>query len=194
MKSYLKHTDAKLISLLQDGKYEAFDEIYRRYSAKVLGFATTFFLDKTEAEDVVQEVFLNVWIKRQKLKKEHSIKCFLFTCVKNRIYNKLRDQKKSARVDEFELNALVDETTLGVENFQETKRLVADKILQSLPIGQQNIFTLSKRDGFSHQEIAQKLNISVRTVEHHIYLAKKQIKASLMEQSTWIYSLLVFLF
>lgn len=194
MKSFSKHSDQELISFLKEGKYEAFDEIYHRYSTKVLRFANTFFLDKTEAEDVVQEVFVNVWVKRKELKKEQSIKSFLFTCVKNRIYNKLRDQKKNARLEEHELNSLVDETSLGVESFHDKRKLVAFEILRSLPTGQQNIFTLSKRDGYSHQEIAQKLNISIRTVEHHIYLAKKHIKASLVEQSLWLYTLALLLF
>lgn len=194
MKPHSHFTDQELISLLQKGRLEAFDGLYHRYSAKVLGFAKTFFHDQTEAEDVVQEVFVGVWEKRDKLKEGLCFKSYLFTSVKNRIYNKLRDQKKNVRIEEYQLDTYVDESTVEVENFYEERQQVAFDILQNLPTGQKNIFTLSKMDGYSHQEIAQKLNISVRTVEHHIYLAKKHIKAGLFEQSPLLVTLLLSLF
>lgn len=191
IKSYSVSTDQELVAFLQAEDFNAFDELYKRYAPKLLGFAGTFFIEKVEAEDVVQEVFLKVWERRTKLKKELSFSSFLFTSVKNRVYNKLRDQKKNISLDEFAVDSLVDESTLGLENIYELKRKLAFELLEKLPANQRNIFTLSKMEGYSHHEIAQMLNISVRTVDHHVYLAKKHIKNKLFEQTPLITALAI---
>ncbi|GAB3226861.1 RNA polymerase sigma-70 factor [Algoriphagus aestuariicola] len=183
--AYSKQSDRQLISSLQRGELKAFDELYGRYARKVLAYAKTFFWDKTEAEEVVQEIFVKVWETRAKLDPELSFSSFLYTCVKNKIYSKLKAQKKTVFVADTELEALVDESGHEEQVAHESRRQVAFHLLGLLPPVQQNIFTLSKLEGRSHQEIADMLNISIRTVEHHIYLAKKQLKAQLLEQSPY---------
>lgn len=183
--AYAKQSDRQLISSIQQGELRAFDELYGRYARKVLAYAKTFFWDKTEAEEVVQEVFVKVWETRAKLDPELNFSAFLHTCVKNKIYNKLKAQKKTVFVPDTELETLADEAAEEEQGARESRRQVAFQLLGLLPPVQQNIFTLSKLEGRSHQEIADMLNISIRTVEHHIYLAKKQLKTQLLEQSPY---------
>ncbi|UZD23074.1 RNA polymerase sigma-70 factor [Algoriphagus halophytocola] len=183
IKSHTVLSDQELVALLQSDDFRAFDELYSRYAPKLLGFSSTFFQVKAEAEDVVQEVFLKVWERRSKLKPDLNFSSFLFTSVKNRIYNKLRDQKNNVPLEDFELDAIIDESTLGQDNYYESRKQVAFELLNQLPATQRNVFTLSKLEGYSHHEIAQMLDISVRTVDHHIYLAKKYIKSTLFEKS-----------
>ncbi|MBN7809727.1 RNA polymerase sigma-70 factor [Algoriphagus sp. H41] len=183
--AYAKQSDRQLISSIQQGELRAFDELYGRYARKVLAYAKTFFWDKAEAEEVVQEVFVKVWETRAKLDPELNFSAFLYTCVKNKIYNKLKAQKKRVFVPDTELETLADEAAEEEQGYRESRRQVAFQLLGLLPPVQQNIFTLSKLEGRSHQEIADMLNISIRTVEHHIYLAKKQLKTQLLEQSPY---------
>ncbi|GAA0877315.1 RNA polymerase sigma-70 factor [Algoriphagus jejuensis] len=182
-KVFSTYSDSQLITFLKSGDIRAFDELYRRYAKKVLAYAKTFFWDKTEAEEVVQEVFVKIWETREKLNEELSFSSFLFTCVKNRIYNRLKAQKKKVILETEELDSLVDESVEEEQHFLENRKQVAFQLLGLLPPVQKNIFTLSKLEGRSHQEIAEMLNISIRTVEHQVYLAKKQLKSQLLEQT-----------
>ncbi|WP_169817507.1 RNA polymerase sigma factor [Algoriphagus vanfongensis] len=186
MKKYQEYSDGQLATLLKEGKVAAFDELYRRYSGKLLGFARTFFVEGADAEEVVQEIFIQLWEKRKKIKSDQNIESFLFTCVKNRVFNQLRARKKEVRLEENAADALVDESYVEESSFFESRKAAVFQILGHLPPTQKEIFTLSKLEGYSHQEIADMMDVSIRTVEHHIYLAKKQLKSQVLKKVPFI--------
>lgn len=184
LKDYSKYPDQKLIKSLKKGKMHAFNELYRRYAGKVLGFASSYFWNEIEAEDIVQEVFIQIWERRKELKADCSFQSFLFTCVKNRVLNRIRNRKAAIQYQDLDLDLLIDDSVEEPESFFGIKEKTAAQILGSLSPTQKQIFSMSKLEGYSHQEIANMLNISIRTVEHHIYLAKKQLKNDLIGQSS----------
>lgn len=194
MKDYPKYPDQQLINYLRKGEICAFDELYRRYAGKVLMFSSTYFWNEFEAEDIVQEVFIQIWERRKELRSDCSFQSFLFTCVKNRVLNRIRKRKVSIQYQAQDLDLLVDESTGEFESIFEEKQKTVAQLLGTLSPTQKQIFSMSKLEGYSHQEIAKMLNISIRTVEHHIYLAKKQLKSDLVSQSpslVWV-SLILF--
>ncbi|WP_215223103.1 RNA polymerase sigma-70 factor [Echinicola shivajiensis] len=193
MQSLPKHTVSELVDLLRQGDLTAFDELYHRYVPRVLGFAKTFILDKGEAEEAVQEVFIKVWEKRDTLKSELNFKSYLFVSVKNQIYNKIRDAKKFVRVDDMELDVASSEMHIHDKLAYQELEQTAFNLLDQLPQIQKKVFTLSKLEGMSHKEIATMLDISVRTVEHHVYLANKQMRANLLQHASMVSVFLIFM-
>lgn len=193
MRTLQNYTDLELIALLRQGDLTAFDELYHRYVPRVLGFAKTFILDKDEAEEAVQEVFIKVWEKRDTLKSELNFKSYLFVSVRNQIYNKIRDAKKYVRVEDLEMDVASTEMHIHDKLVYQELEQTAFSLLDELPLIQKKVFTLSKLEGLSHKEIATMLDISIRTVEHHVYLANKQMRANLLQHASMISVFLIFM-
>lgn len=193
MRPLKDHEEKNLVILLRQGDRNAFDELYYRYVPRLLSFSRTFIKDKEEAEEAVQEIFIRIWEKRSLLDDNKSFKAYLFQSIKHYFLNYIRDRRKSYQLSEIpESLHPSKETILEELNYRELEQAALD-LIASLPKVQQEVFTLSRIEGMSNGEIADKLNLSKRTVEHHIYLSLKFLKSRL-EQKASIYSSLLLLF
>lgn len=149
----------------------------------MLGFADGFIGNSDEAEEVVQVIFVNIWEKRQQLDPEKNIAAYLFRSVKNQILNRLRDRKRHCDLSEVSAESQMDQQdTLQRICFQESKLQAMNRIGE-MPEVQQRVFLLSRIDGLSNKEIALKLKLSVRTIEHHLYLGKKFFNSKNLDKS-----------
>tara|TARA_R110002074_G_scaffold126291_3_gene264245 strand:+ start:1043 stop:1630 length:588 start_codon:yes stop_codon:yes gene_type:complete len=177
-----QHKEAELVLLLKQGDKSAFEELYHRYIDRMLTFASSFLFNPLEAEEVVQIVFIAVWDNRKNLDPSKPFSAYLFRSIKNRILNRIRDQKKMCDLS----NVSEEKSLYGLDIEREiclketTREALA--IVSKMPKIQRKVFILSKVDGFSNLEIAEKLTISTRTVEHHIYKAKKSFKVNNFEK------------
>lgn len=172
---------------------KAFDELYFRYLPKLLGFAYRFISDEMEAEETVQVIFIKIWEKRKGLNENRNFKSYLFQSVKNQLLNKLRNQKKNCTIED-----IPEKYCVSTENVFENitcKELedTAAELIKNLPKTQQKVFVLNKIDGLSPDEIAFRLSLSKRTVEHHIYLATKFLKGELIHKTS-LYGPMLLLF
>lgn len=185
-------SDQDLLINLRHGDIKAFDDLYYRYAKKLMAFALTFFADQTIAEEAVQEIFIRIWEKRRELDESKSFKSYLFQAVKFYMFNYIRDRKVSCSYDDVSEETFYQENLVEEKLHYEELEAAAQLLIGRLPQVQQQVFRLNKLEGLSPQEIADRLNLSKRTIEHHIYLATKTVKSELLHHIS--ISAMIFLF
>lgn len=169
--------ERELILKLIDDDEEAFCELYSIYKNKLIHFAVKFLKSRTLAEDIFQDTFTVIWQSRKFINPESSFSAFLYTIMRNRIINVLREQDYQERLKQALLLNAVD-ATVSVEAEVLSKDLT-EKITQameSLTPRQREIFRMSRELDMSHKEIGEALGISVETVQKHISASLKAIR------------------
>jgi len=172
--------ESRWVVELRNDSQTAFAELFNRYKKKLYYFALSYLNDSAEAEEVVQSVFVRLWENRSTLDETMSIKNFIYKSTVNACYNFLKKKAVRNRYLENELVAFNEAENRSYDEifYKDLKRQI-DNIISSLPSQQQQIFQLSRFEGLSHADIADKLNLSIRTVENQIYRALKVIKDNL---------------
>jgi len=175
------------------GDEQAFELLFRKYYTRLCGFAYKFLNNMELSEELVQEVFMKLWQNRGKLNDNTTIKSYLFKLVKNQSLNSLDHKKVEKRYAEIMRVAYSSK-----DNFSPYESLLAkeleDKIsivIDDLPPKCKKIFELSRNDGLKYKEIAQKLKISIKTVETQISRALKKIR---LELKDYMYIILALMF
>ena len=148
----------------------AFDAIYNKYCKRLYGFVIRYVKQEEDAEEIVQEVFMKIWETRSKIDIYSSFDSFLFTITYNSAISLLRKKASEKRYLDYlkslqEVN-LAPELTEEIQFHELNTKLQA--LLNELTPRQREIFQLSRNEGLSHREIAEKLDISVNTVKNHM--------------------------
>ncbi|HLT07780.1 MAG TPA: RNA polymerase sigma-70 factor [Cyclobacteriaceae bacterium] len=184
-------SDSHFAKALKQGNAQAFESIYLKYADKIFRVSRSFYLEKEEAKEVVQDVFLTLWEKRHLINEDLSLNAFLLTIAKNKIIN--LQKKKAAELKRHGAYIERNTSVISAEDdylFRELESLTL-KFLDSLPDRRRQIFLMSRKEGLKNTEIAQGLNISLRTVENNIYQAEKEIRAYLKEHHLLIKSIVM---
>ena len=172
-------TENELIASLQRGSVNAFEILFENYSQKLYRFSFSYIKSETEAEDVVQEVFLKIWQNRSSLKTETSFQSYLFTIAFHAIlksFNKKAQQQKF-QLDLFEFLA-AENSSLEEQNNFETLIARLNQLIEQLPTRRKEIFFKRKKEGKSIQNIALEMGISEKTVENQITEAMHSLRKS----------------
>lgn len=155
----------------------AFESLFERYSQKLYRFSNSYLKSETEAEDVVQEVFLKLWENRSGLKTGTSFQSYLFTIAFNSIregFNKkARQEKFHSELFDF-LSAEIP--TLEIQPDFETLLTKLDSLIELMPTRRKEIFIKRKKEGKSVHDIAAEMSISPKTVENQITEAMHYLK------------------
>jgi len=181
------NTDAEnieLVSSIKNGDASSLELLFRRLYPQLCAFANKYLHNLDESEEVVQEVFYRIWKNRKNLDEHQSIKSYLFTAVKNNSLSILDHHKtkdKYATVLEY----LYKNTGTGNMPYDSlvAKDLEKDfaKALEQLPPDCRKIFELSRFEGLKYHEIAERLNISIKTVETQMSRALARIRVQLKD-------------
>lgn len=177
-------TDADLMSEIKAGNMKAFDQLYNRYCKKLLSFSISIIKSREEAENIVQEVFLALWMNRDKISNDSSVKYYIFTIAYNTAISALRRKAKDDKF--FEQLKNLQDLSVEPDNLHSEYADLEGKlseIINELPERQREVFILHNVNGLKYQEIASKLNISVNTIENHMSRALKTIRSKLGENS-----------
>ena len=164
-----------------------FEMTYKQFFSMLTGFAFQYVEDTDIAEDIVQEVFSNVWNQSDQIEIRTNIKSYLFGAVRNACLNHLRHQK----VERLHAEETARHRTLDRVAFMEMDELQAkvNEALSKLPEKRRQIFELSRFEGKKYHEIAEELKISIKTVETQMSRALKVMREVL---SSYMVYLIVF--
>jgi RNA polymerase sigma-70 factor (ECF subfamily) len=169
-----------------------FEETFRTYFTPLCSFAQKYIHDIDEAKDIVHNVFINLWNKRDEIGLDTSLKSYLFQGVHNRSLNYIRDHKKLVQFDapqnEAELGGYI-ESNDHLESEEAESRI--NRALDELPDKCREIFLMNRFDGLKYREIAAKLNISIKTVETQMSRALKSLRERLSDMITVLIFLLL---
>ncbi|OBQ54778.1 hypothetical protein VQ01_10810 [Tamlana sp. s12] len=168
------------MQLLHEGDEQALSLIYKKYWEVMYVAAYNLVKNKEISEDIVQDVFVNLWNKRDKLLVKTSLKSYLYTSTIYKVYDFFRKNNKMIEVElvtnfNEKIQALTPETQLM------HKELIqhVESVIDELPEKCKEVFRLSREEGLSNKAIAAQLNISLRTVEGHISKALRFLRMSL---------------
>lgn len=178
MNTYSKLTDLELINLLKRGDQSAFTEIYKRYWQKLFTVAANKINDLEEAREIVQNIFISLWNRREQLQIKGTLSNYLAVSVKYRVINVLDKQNNHQKYLDSLNSSELDDSTQQWLSFMELKERLASLVAE-LPEKCRLVFELSREQGYSQKEIAEKLGISEKTVEGHLTKATKSLKAGL---------------
>ncbi|MCM0722100.1 RNA polymerase sigma-70 factor [Parabacteroides sp. W1-Q-101] len=165
-----------LLYRLKEGNKDAFNTIYWQYSPKVYNTILYLLNDSALAEDVVQELFLTIWEKRENIQPELNFEAYISTIARNLAYKAIEEAMQK--------NQMVEDLKNTKQIFtSEEDRIEADSlkeyifnIISSFPEMRRKVFIMSRFENYSYTEIAEKLSLSERTVEAHIYQALKDLR------------------
>lgn len=175
------YTDQQLITSLQNNDEQAMDILFRRHYSFICRAVYRVLKDSNLAEDIAQEVFLGLWKKRENLNITSSVQAYLKKAAINKSLNYIRDQKiKFDDEEKLPLLSNNQSTTQQQLEADDLQKQINDAI-GSLPEKCRLVFSLSRFEEMSYQEIANELNISIKTVENQISKALKILRKLLKE-------------
>lgn len=177
--------DNTLINLMKKGDNHAFRQFVEFYSSPLFYYATGIVRDEKMAEEVVSDVFMEVWNNRDTLDSINSMKKWLFVVTYRKSISQLRKktEKVHDRFDEIEDFHFSPLQSPEEELISKEEIARINKIIDGLPTRCKHVFFLAKMERFSYKEIAEMLNISVKTVNNHITYALKEIIKALKNSS-----------
>lgn len=168
---------------VRNGDRNAFKILIEIYYDDLYLFAQNLCRDQDLSKDLVQEVFFSLWENRKNINTKSVIKGWLYQSLKNKFIDHIRKHKKETVLLETNLAELTEQFVFD-ENQQELNQKVSllEKEIALLPKKCHEVFIMSKKEGLSNQEIADYLNISLKTVEGHLTKALKILREKLHEQ------------
>lgn len=180
MKEFFSYTDEELMLEIKADNMLAFDILYQKYSKRLYKFAFSILKSNEESENIIQDVFLNLWENRQKVDKDSSVKYYVFTIVHNSAISLIRKKARTTQFIEYlKLHQNLNQEPVNVEyEYNELKDRL-DLIVNHLPLRQKEVYILHNVEGLKYQEIAKRLNISENTIENHMSRALRTIREKL---------------
>ncbi|MFL5745614.1 MAG: RNA polymerase sigma factor [Niastella sp.] len=186
MEAVEAHTDETLLSLVADGDKEAFTMLYRRYWESLFATAARALRSKTDAADLVQDIFLSIWNRRHEIRITGSLGAYLQTSVRYKVIKYI--EKNITRRDYLVLltEVLVNYQPPDAESQLQIKELqhVIQSAVEQMPNKMREVYQLSRKHHLTHKEIAERLDISDETVKKHIQHALQIIKTAISLNAT----------
>lgn len=176
--------ERSLVIRLIAGDEEAFCELYAAYKNRLIYFAMRFLKSHDYAEDIFQDAFTVIWESRKFINPDASFSSYLYTIVRNRILNQLRELANEERLKEQILSQAIDHD-INNEIFANDLQMLITHALEQLTPRQREVFEMSRKKQLSHKEIAEVLGISINTVQEHISTSLRLLRAYLKKNSVF---------
>lgn len=190
MPNFENITDSELSGFLKEDRADAFEEVFNRYWSKLYSTAYKRIRNKEASEEIVQDLFTALWLKRSTLEIKGSLAAYLFTAIRHRVINHIQKElvrnthKETISIVSHNYNTSTEDTIL----LNDLNRSLEKKI-NHLPEKCRSVFELSRKEHKSNREIADFLGISEKTVENHLTKAIRRLRVGLSEISRLAISL-----
>jgi RNA polymerase sigma-70 factor, ECF subfamily len=166
--------------------HNAFRQLFELYYKPLCRFAAGYVSDQDSLEEIVQQVFINLWNQRETIDPGKSIKSYLYTSVKNRCLNHIRDNKKFRNYYlDVELELEIPVSDIDKTEMADLEKQVADA-LEKLPEKCREVFMLCRFEEMKYKDVALKLDISQKTVEAQMSKALKILREELKDVWIWV--------
>jgi len=170
-----------LFEMIRNGDKKAFEIIFKTYFSHLCSYANTFLQNTDNAQDLVQEFLFNLWQKKEDLPLQAEVRAYLFRAVHNRCLNSLKHQRIKEKHKDFTLKnykeIAYDEIKSETNELHEKIRQTIDK----LPPERRKVFIMHRYEELKYKEIAEKLNISIKTIENQMGKALSFLREELKE-------------
>lgn len=193
--------EKKMFASVRKGDEQAFGVFYKKYQPRLFAFCYGIIGDEEAAKDIVQESFITFWESRNVIQVDYSVISYLFKIAHSRCCRYLRRcsvKSNFSDLSELELNEIElafyneDKNITSSIYFKEMEDAY-EKAVEKLPKQCQMVFIMSQKEEMKSNEIADKLSLSLRTVENHLYRATKFIRDEMKQYASFILSIFVFL-
>ena len=176
--------EKELLTALSKGNQSAFDSLYLFYAPKVREFVFRLLKNPGEAEDVTQNIFLRVWEKRRELGGTRSLRSYLYTMARNAVFDIFSHSIVEDKYMQEHINSAAERRDAPLSEKIETEELalLIAVAVDRMPEQRRRAFSLSRYEELSNKEIAERLNLSVKTVERHMTAALSQLRRLLKER------------
>lgn len=180
MRSGKEYDDEELFNLISQDDPLAFEELYNRYYSILLTNAYKRLRNQDQSEEVVQELFVNLWVKRHKIGTPQNAKAYLLTAIRNQVISSIRKNKTMNLADNVDLPELPLPSENGTEDYVKYEELKAayEKSIMQLPEKCRQVYQLHEK-GMNVHEIAEQLLVSPKTVEAHLLKARNTLRQRL---------------
>lgn len=169
-----------LINRLKSGEEAAYELLFREYYQMLVVFASKYLHDLEDAKELVQDLFVYLYEKREQLEINSSLKSYLFRSVHNRALNHINAQKIRDKHAQYVKDSIqIREGTLEQEIYKTELEQAIHQAIKNLPPKCRQIFQMNRFEGLSNSEIAEKLDLSKRTVETQISKALKILRSKI---------------
>ncbi len=176
----MSQTDATITELIKSGDLKAFEAFFRSLYQPLCYFALKYVSSHEIAEEIVQDLFYTLWEKHEEISINTSLKSYMYAATHNRCIKYLDHRRIEMKYEKYvrENTGTYAEQLTDVNNLKEIQQII-DKTLSSLPEKCSRIFRMNRFEGLRYNDIAQKLSISVKTVEANMGKALKLLRKNL---------------
>jgi len=186
-----QHNEKELLQRIAAGDQIAFTALFYQYHQELAAFVLRLTRQISLTEEIVQDTFTKLWMKREQLGEVHDFRSYLFTISRNHSFNCLRDLARKA----VQQKAWISQATGSAREAEEPDReyyyALIEEAVDQLSPQQQKIYLLSRRDGLKYDEIAERLQLSRNTVKRHMSLALQAIVSYVRAHATRALPLIV---
>lgn len=179
---FVKYSNTDHINFMNDKNEAAFEKVFKTYFKSLHAFAYTFIKDEIIAEEIVQNVFFRIWEKKEQLQIDDSLKSYLYRSVHNESLNHIKHLKVKTSF-QLEYSGNMEPLNQDASNQMIAAELETEiqKAINELPQQCRIIFQMSRFEQLKYQQIADQLNISIKTVENQMGKALKVMRLKLIE-------------
>ncbi len=170
-----KKLETAYLQKLAKGDHRSYEILFMYYHSRVYHFLCGFIKNADDAYDMTQDIFYKIWMNRQSMGKVESLKAYLFGMARHMIYNYYEHNLVKEKYAVYQMQQ-TNEYDLEEEFFAKELSQLIEKAIAQMPEQRRRIFTMSRKEGLTSTEIADRLNINKRTVENQISNALKDLQ------------------